>query len=295
MEFLKNHPVVKKLLHLIKDYLLITVGACLIAVAVDVFMTPNKVVSAGVTGLGMLAFFLWKLPIGMVSLGLNLPLFLVGIRWGGGARFFFRTIYAVVVLSLAIDLMAPYLPEVKGDPLIYILFGGLLDGLGVGLVLRGRGTTGGTDIVAQVLQRTRQITFGQVFFWSNTLVLLISIPVVGLELVLYALVLNFISSRVLDAVQEGMGYARSVLIVSEQKNKVSKAILSAMDRGATILTGRGAYTGSPRNVLWVVVSRSQITFLRRLVAEIDPRAFMVVTQAHQVMGEGFRSVTGKDD
>jgi len=294
VEFLKNHPVFKRFLLVAKDYLLITVGACTIAVAVDVFMTPNQVVSAGVTGLGMLAFFLWGWPVGLVNLGLNLPLFLAGIRWGGGIRLFFRTIYAVLVLSLAIDLLAPFTPAVQGDPFIYLLFGGLLDGLGVGLVLRGRGTTGGTDILAQILQRHRQISFGQVFLWSNSVVLLVSVPVVGLERVLYALVLNFISSRVIDAVQEGMGYARSVLVVSEERERVSEAVLTAMGRGVTFLQGWGGYTGVPRNVLWVVVSRSQVTFLKRLIAEIDPQAFVVVTQASQVMGEGFRPVREKD-
>ena len=281
----------KKLLYALRDYALITFGSVVVAVAIDVFMTPNKVVAAGATGVAMLVHFLFKAPVGLMTLALNIPLLLAGIRWGGGLRFFVRTGYAVLVLSLAIDLLDPYLPEVVGDPLVYVLFGGLLDGLGIGLVLKGRGTTGGTDILAQLLHRHRQIPFGQVFLWSNGLILAASIPVVGLKPALLAMVVTYISSQVLDAVQEGMGYARSVLIVSEKREKVHDAVDRQIGRGVTYLEAEGGYSRRPKPVLWVVVSRSQITPLKRIISEVDPDAFVVVTQAKEVLGQGFRPVT----
>ncbi len=275
----------------LRDYAFLTAGALVIAAGVDLFLTPNKVVSAGVTGIAMLAHFLWKWPVGLVTLALNVPLLAAGFRWGGGVRLFFRTVYATAVMSLAIDLLTPFLPAITGDPLIYTLFGGLVDGFGVGLVLRGRGTTGGTDIVAQLLHRYRRVPFGQVFLWSNTAILLAAVPVVGLVPVLYALLVNFISSRVIDAVQEGIGFARAILVISDRTEEVRKAILEEVGRGVTLFQGRGGFTGRPREILYVVVSRSQVSLFKRLIADIDPKAFVVVSEVNEVLGEGFRPVT----
>ncbi len=278
---------------LLKDYALLTAGSLLIAAGVDLFLTPNKVISAGVTGLAMLAHFLWSWPVGAVTFGLNVPLLAAGLRWGGGVRVLFRTGYAVAVMSLGIDLLEPLLPAITGDPLIYTLFGGLMDGLGVGLVLRGGGTTGGTDILAQLLHRYRRIPFGRVFLWSNTAILLLAVPVVGLVPVLYALLVNYISSRVIDAVQEGIGFARAILVVSDRVEDVRKAILDEVGRGVTLFQGMGGFTRTPREILYVVVSRSQVSHFKRIIAEIDDKAFVVVTEANEVLGEGFRPVAAE--
>ncbi len=280
-----------RVLRAVQDYAIITAGALIAAAGVDLFLTPNKVVSAGVTGIAMLTHFAWKWPVGLVTLGLNLPLFLLAIRWGGGFKLLIKTLYATVVMSLGIDLLQPLLPAVQGDPLIYTLFGGLVDGLGIGLVLRAGGTTGGTDILAQLFYRYRRVSFGTVFLVSNTVILLGAIPVVGLVPVLYALIVNYISSRVLDTVQEGLGYARAVTIVSEKPEEVRQAILEQIGRGLTVLQGWGGFSKEPRPVLYVVVSRSQISALKRLIADRDPDAFVVVSEAHEVLGEGFRPVS----
>jgi uncharacterized membrane-anchored protein YitT (DUF2179 family) len=209
---------------------------------------------------------------------------------GGGFKALVKTLYATTVMSFGIDLLQPVLPAIQGDPLIFTLFGGLVDRLGVGLVLRAGGTTGGTDIVAQLFYRYRRVSFGTVFLLSNTAILLAAIPVVGLVPVLYALIVNYISSRVLDTVQEGLGYARSVMIVTDRTEEVRKAILDQINRGLTVLQGHGGFSQEPKPVLYVVVSRSQISSLKRLIADIDPAAFVVVSQAHEVLGEGFRPV-----
>lgn len=280
----------RRVVETVKDYLLITAGALLCALAVDMFLAPNQVVAAGVTGIAQLANYLWKWPIGLVTLLLNVPLLMAGVKWGGGFKVLWRTIYAVVVMSVAIDALTYTVPAVKGDPLIYTLFGGLLDGIGVGLVLRARGTTGGTDIIAQLLYRYRRIGFGTVFLVSNVAILVLAIPVVGLAKVLYAVLVTYISSRVLDTVQEGLGYARAVFIVTERVEEMREAILKQVGRGLTVLQGQGGFSKEPKPVLYVVVSRTQISSLKRLVADIDPNAFVVVSEAHEVLGEGFRPV-----
>jgi len=286
----KRHKRRAKVLRVAQDYLMLSLGALMLAANVSLFLEPNQVIATGVTGIGMLAYYLWGWPIGVVTLALNIPLLLAGIKWGGGMRFFVRTIYAVVVMSAAIDLLAPILPPIQGDPLIYTLFGGLLDGIGIGLVLRGRGTTGGTDIVAQLLNRYKGIPFSDVFIIANGLILLGAALVVGLMPVLYALIVNFVSGRVVDTVQEGIGYARACFIISERYADIQQAILRDMGRGITLLEARGGYTATPRPALYVVVSRPQVTLLKRLVAELDPHAFVVVSEAHEVLGEGFSPV-----
>ncbi len=290
MKKLKQHPKFGALMRGLYDYALIFVGSVILAANVPLFLEPNHVVSTGVTGIGMLTYYLWGWPIGLVTLLINVPLLLAGIKWGGGLRFFIRTIFAVLVLTVSIDVLSRYLSPVAADPLLYTLFGGLLDGVGIGLVLRGRGTTGGTDIVVQLLARYRSIPFGQVLMAVNGVILLGAAAVVGITPVLYALVVNFVSGRVVDFVQEGVGYARSAVIISEQHTAVRRAILEKLGRGVTQLEARGGYTETARPALYVVVYRTQVTMLKNIIAEIDPNAFVVVSEAHEVLGEGFRDV-----
>lgn len=292
MKKLKQHPKFAVIARGIVDYTLIFIGSVILAANVPLFLEPNRVVSTGATGIGMLTYYLWGWPIGLVTLLINVPLLVAGIKWGGGLRFFIRTIFAVVVLTVAIDVLSPRLSPIGGDPLLYTLFGGLLDGIGIGLILRGSGTSGGTDIVAQLLARYRGVPFGQVLIIVNGVILLGAGAVVGIVPVLYALVVNFVSGRVVDFIQEGVGYARSALIISEYHTAVCQAIFDKLGRGVTLLEARGGYSNVPRPALYVVVYRSQVTLLKRIIADVDPDAFVVVSEAHEVLGEGFRSVVG---
>ena len=274
------------------DYLLLTGGALLLSANVNLFLAPNRVVSSGVTGLGMLSHYVWGWPIGLVTLALNIPIFVAGMKWGGW-RLLLRSVYATAIMTAGIDLLAPFLPPIQGDPLIFTLFGGLLDGVGIGLVLRGQGTTGGTDIIAQLLNRHKGIGFGTTFIAVNSVILLAAAAVVGLVPVLYALIVNFVSGRVVDTVQEGSGYARAFFIVSTRSAEIQQAILDDLVRGVTLIDIRGGYTQAVSSALYVVVSRSQVTHLKRLISERDPDAFVVVSEAHEVLGEGFRPIVHK--
>jgi len=293
---LKNaHWWQSKFFQALEDYALITIGSLIVAANVNLFLVPNNVISTGITGIGMLANYLWHWPIGIITLILNIPLFLAGIRWGGGLKFFTRSIYAVVVMTIAIDIttgLQGVMSDIH-DPLLYTLFGGLLDGIGIGLVLRGQGTTGGTDIVAQLLHRYRAIPFSTTFLAVNGIILLGGVIIVGWAPILYALVVNFVSSRVVDTVQEGVGYARSVMIISRENDAVRDRILHDLSRGVTVLEAHGGYTQTPRPALYVVVMRDEVSRLKRMIAEIDPDAFVVVSEAHEVLGEGFQPVANQ--
>jgi uncharacterized membrane-anchored protein YitT (DUF2179 family) len=273
---------------LVQDYALMTIGALLCAANVNLFLVPNQVVSSGVTGIGMLLHYRWGWPIGVTTLILNIPILAAGIKWGGGWRLLVRSVYSTAVMTIGIDLLALVLPPIKGDPLVFTLFGGALDGLGIGLVLRGQGTTGGTDIVAQILNRARGIRFGTTFIVVNSIVLMGAATQVGLVPALYALIVNFVSGRVVDSVQEGSGYARAFFILSEHTEEIRQVIIEDLERGVTLMDVRGGYTQTPQLALYVIVSRPQVTRLKRLISEADPSAFVVVSEVHEVLGEGFR-------
>ena len=202
------------------DYAVIAAGAVLTALATDLFFVPNQVVVGGVVGVGTLLHYTAGLPVGLVTLALNVPLFIIGVIWGGGLRTGLRTAFGVLVMSAAIDLLAPYLPALKLDPMLYIVYGGLLDGLGMGLVFRAGGTTGGIDIVARLVNRFFGVGLGRTLLVANVLILGAAGVIFGLEPALYAIIVAYVSSRVVDLVQEGMTRSRAALINSVHTEEI---------------------------------------------------------------------------
>jgi uncharacterized membrane-anchored protein YitT (DUF2179 family) len=278
----------KKTLGVVRDYLLMTVGALLVALSVNLFLIPNDVVGGGLSGIAIMLHTLIGTPVGLVIIILNIPLFLLGLRHLGGLVFGIRTVYATVLMALAIDALAPYVTPVSREPLLYTLYGGLLDGIGVGLVLRARGTTGGVDIVGRLVERWRGISPGQTILAIDTLIFAGAALLFGPEKALYGLLVVFISTRVIDVVLSGAGAARQSIIISARHEELTRAIIGDLRRGVTQLEGYGGYTGAERRVLLAVVTRSEIATLKALVARIDPDAFMVVGEASEVLGEGFQ-------
>ncbi len=276
------------------DYLQILIGALLVAAGTNLFFVPNNVVSGGVVGVGIIAHALFNAPVGVVSLALNIPLLAIGWKWAGGVRFFARTAFAVAVMSAAIDLSAPFLHAPTQDRLLVICYGGLLDGLGMGLVFRGRGTTGGTDIIARLAHRYLGLGIGQTLLAVNVLIFAVAGFFFGAEAVMVALALAFVSARTLDTVQAGFSVSRQAMIVSARPEEVRDTILHNLGRGVTVLEGRGGFTGDPRPILWVVVASHEVGRLKRRVAEVDPKAFVAISTAQEVLGEGFAPTRPED-
>jgi uncharacterized membrane-anchored protein YitT (DUF2179 family) len=258
-----------------------------VAVAAAVFLIPNRVVPGGAVGVATILHYVLGTQVGAVTLALNVPLFVAGLRWTGGFRFAARTILAVVVMSLAIDYLSPIVPEVTVEPLLYTLYGGLLDGLGMGLVFRSGGTTGGTDILARLVRRITGANLGSILAAINVMILGSAAAVFGLEPALYAMIVAFVSGRVIDVVQQGFNTARSALIISQHPTRIRERVMSELGRGMTVLQGMGGYTRAQREVLYCVVARSEVAQLKRLVDDADPNAFVVISQAQEVLGEGF--------
>ncbi len=276
------------------DYAQIATGSLLVAAGTNLFFVPNNVVSGGVTGLSIIAHHLFKTPVGMVVLLLNLPLLWLGWRFAGGMRFFVRTVVSVLIMSVAIDLSAPLLVPPTHDRLLVICYGGLMDGLGMGLVFRGRGTTGGTDVLARLAHRYFGIGIGQGLLAMNVAIFAGAAFVFGAEAVMVALALAFVSARVLDVVQTGFSAARAALIISERCDAVREAVLGQLGRGVTVIKGQGGYTGESRPVLYVVVAPNEVGRLKRLVAQVDRSAFVAITPAQEVLGEGFAPHAGEE-
>lgn len=276
-----------KLWPALRDYLLLTVGALLIALSVDIFLIPNNVVTGGITGAAIMLRSLVGTPVGLVTLVANIPLFVLGFRSLGGLMFGLRTFYATVLMSLAIDVLAPYVRPVVGDPLLYTLYGGLLDGLGVGLVFRARGTSGGIDIVARLIERRYGVQPGRSMLVMNVAVFSVAGLFFGPEKVLYALLVAFVSSRALDFTLGAGTGSRQALIVTTQPDAITQALLHDLGRGVTLLEGYGGYTGASRAVLLCVAGRAELSFLKAIVGRADPHAFVIIGDASEVIGEGF--------
>lgn len=285
---LKYLPTIARTL---RDYLIMTVGVICVAISIDLFLVPNNVVTGGLTGVAIILNDLFGTPIGLVSLILNIPLLIAGFRYLGGFVFGIRTVYATVALAFAIDLLNPYVGRymsATADPLLYTLYGGVLDGVGVGLVFRSQGTTGGVDIIARFLQRWRAIPMGRSLLAMNVLVFAAAAYLFSLDKLLYALLVAFISGRTVDLVLEGASYARQAVIITAHPEKIQSSILHTLGRGVTVLEGRGGYTATERTVLLSVVAQSEVSVLKAIVRECDADAFVIFSNVNEVLGEGFR-------
>ncbi len=277
------------------DYAQIIVGSLLVGIGVNLFFIPNQVVSGGVTGIAILIHYAFGTPVGLVTMLLNLPLLIIGWKWAGGTKFLLRTAVAVLVLSLTIDLTGPYLTPPTSDRLLVICYGGLLDGLGLGLVFRGRGTTGGTDVIARIAHRFLGLGLGQTLLVLNIVIFAVAAFQFGAEPVMVGLALAFVSSRVLDTVQAGLSASRQAMIITDNPEGVRDTIFANLHRGVTLLEARGGFTGRPRPMLYVVVGAHEVGRLKLRVAEVDSGAFVAISSAQEVFGEGFAAVEATTD
>ncbi len=298
-----------RVLVFLKVYLLITFGAAITALAINVFLVPYKIAPGGLSGLSTVLFYMsgGKLPIGTTMLVINIPLFLMGYKFIG-RKFFIRTIYGTIILSVIIDLTEKYMAELAQkllineagtastpDILLYSVIGGFISGIGLGIVLKMEATTGGTELAAKLLKRpVKSLTIGQTLLLIDGLIILFAIIVFKSVLIgLYSMVSLFITTKVIDALVEGVDYARAVLIISERQEEIAARIMIEMDRGVTELKGRGVYSGKDRNVLLCVLSRTEIQQIKDIVHQMDKNAFMILADVREVLGEGFNGVPKK--
>ena len=266
----------------------IVLGCVMFALGFDLFLEPNALNAGGLSGLAMLLHHWLKIgTVGMITMLMNLPLFIIGgIKVG--KKFFIGSLIGMLCLSVSLDLLTA-LPVPQVDPLLATLYGGVLCGLGIGVVFATGASTGGSDIVVRLLKRRLpNMPIGTInMFFDLTVAALTGIAFWDMSRALYSAVAIFVTGQVIDAVVYRFDYSKVALIISDHHEAVAKVINEKLDRGATYLTGQGSYSGQPKQVVLTVVKRQQVADLKRLVVEIDPDAFIVVQEAHQVLGEGF--------
>lgn len=270
-------------------YIIIGLFSC--SLGYCMFLVPNEIAPGGFTGIGQLCNALFGINVGTMALILNVPLFAVSMR-SMGIKFGVKSLVASIGLSLFID----YLPigAVTDDLLLATVFGALLGGVGFGLILRGNATTGGTDMLASLIHtRVPTLRVGVLITMIDGLVVLASAFVFSPKMAMYALISVFIMNYTLDYVLDGMNRSTAYLIVSQKSDEIAAQVLGQLERGVTGLYGRGRYSGQETEVLLCVVSRFEVIRLRRIVSSCDPQAFMIAINAHEVLGEGFKDISGK--
>ena len=274
------------------DYGLLIVGGVLQAIGLRLFLVPAHLASGGVSGISQLINYYTAWPIGLMILIGNVPLFLVGWRYLGGRRFALRTALAVLIYSLATDLIPRFhvLPPngITDDIFLNALYGAVVSGVGYGLVYRARATSGGSDILARILNHYRSVPMTQSYLMVDSVVILAAGFVFSWKAALYAIITLYVSGLVSETVLEGPGTVRTAIIVTSQARVISERVLDEMERGVTILQGTGGYTGNDLPVIYCVITRSEVAQLKTIVHEADPQAFIVIGQAHEVLGEGFK-------
>ena len=273
------------------DGLFYLLGSILYALSVNIFTAPNQIAPGGVTGIATLVNYLTGLPIGTGILVVNLPLFVASWRFLGRDATL-RTAVVTVVSSVIIDVTAPFVPPFQGDKILTAVFGGVLAGAGLGLIFMRGATTGGSEIVARLLERRfRHIPIGRLILMVDAVVVATAAVVYrNLESALYAMILIFVSSMVMNRLIYGGDSGKMLLIMTQKEKEVANAVMETLERGVTILHAEGAYTGEPRRVLLVAVRPAQVYTLRMLVYDQDPQAFIIVVSTDEVLGEGFKQV-----
>ena len=269
-------------------YFQIIFGCFLGAMAYPLFLTPNHISPGGLTGIAMVFNYLFKVPVGTTSLLMNVPLFIIGFR-AMGKVFVFRSLIAAVLFSVLIDFIP--LPVATMEPLLGAVFGGVLLGVGLGLILRGGATTGGTDMAARMLHKKFQhISVGTILFSIDCISVLMAGISIEVEYALYALICIYISDKVVDMVFNGVTHEKACYIISNQHEVIKQEIMIKLERGVTVLHAEGGWSRESRPVLLCVLSAQEVGRVKAIVRAADEAAFVFISDAHEVLGEGFRKL-----
>lgn len=287
----------KRTEELAKDLLFFLAGSLVYSVSVKMFTAPNHIASGGVTGVSIVLNYLFGTPIGTMAFLINIPIFIWAII-EIGYKLVAKTFVATLLSSLAIDMMGVIIPPYEGNPMLAAIFGGVLEGVGLSLVFMRGGTTGGTDMVARLLGRHfRHLSMGKLMLGVDFLVIVFSgFAFRSIESALYAMLTIFVSTRLIDSILYGtdMGNGKVLFIMSEKNQEIAQTILRDLDRGVTALKSRGVYSGREGEVLLCAVRRYEVCKVNDIVHSADPNAFIIVGEAGEITGEGFREVKPED-
>ena len=282
---------------LVLDGLFFVAGALIDAVAGNVFTAPNHIAPGGITGIGTMLNYLFQTPIGMVNMIINIPIIIWAII-EIGYKLVAKSIAAIIVFSVAIDTLALVLPAYDGNPFLAAIFGGVLEGIGLALVFMRGSTTGGTDMIARLLgKHFRHLSMGKLMLAVDLIVIAASALVYQkLESALYAIIAIFVSTRIIDTILYGTdsGNGKLYFIISKKSDEIRRRILEDIDRGVTIIPIQGGYSGQDGEMLLCAVRRYEVAKINDIIHTADRDAFVIVGEAGEITGEGFRSASSDD-
>ena len=279
--------------HLLRNYLIVGIGSVIYAVGFQFFLYPNNITSGGVVGTSMIINQLTGFPVGVMTILLNVPLFIVAWRHFG-LDFMIGSLVGMGLSSVLVDLFAGFNLILTDDPMLAAVIGGVVKGMGLGMIYYVGATTGGMDIIVKILRKKlASVNFGTIMLALDTIILAVYAMVLGrYERAMYSLIAMYVTTKVVDLVLYGIDNACLCYIISDATAEITKEIVSGpLHRGVTLLEGRGAYSGTHRDVMMCVIKRQQIGQLKRLVKNVDEKAFFIVTNAKNVFGNGFESIT----
>lgn len=277
--------------HQVKRYLTITLGTCISGIALNAFFLPHHLLSGGITGLGMILYYLSGWQVSITNILFNIPLFILAYKLMS-RNYFLSGIYGTVALSFWLHVFSPLNGMVPvHDAMLSCIAGGVMHGIGLGTLYRVGGSTGGTDIIGAIVQKFYSISIGTTGFAINFVLLCSGAFFFGLEPALYTLVAYFAVAKVSNAFTDGFDYKKNVFIISEQNEAIAEAIIKIVGRGVTYIEGEGAFTHQHRKMIFCVVKLTQIAKVKQLVKEYDPYAFMIIQDANDVFGRGFTQKT----
>ncbi|WP_040948768.1 YitT family protein [Gorillibacterium massiliense] len=264
----------------------LTFGAALVSVALEIFLVPNNIIDGGITGISIILSHETAWPLGIFLSLLNLPFLFLGYKQIG-KTFAISTLFAVLLMSIGTTLLIPVQPLTL-DPLLSAVFGGIILGAGVGLVIRSGGSLDGTEIVAILISKKTPFSVGEIVMFINIFILGSASFVFGFDHAMYSLIAYYIAIKVIDITIEGLDQSKSVWIISEKNEEIGKALTQRLGRGATFLKGEGAYTGNGKKVIFTVINRLEEAKLKSIVDDWDPNAFLAIGNIHDVKGGRFK-------
>lgn len=274
---------------MISKLLFLFLGSALAGIGLEIFLIPNNVIDGGIVGISIMVGYMTKLPVGLFIFSLNIPFFIFGYNQIGKS-FTLSTIFSVTMLSIWVSFLHP-VPGITHDVFLASVFGGIIVGIGVGLIIRYGGSLDGTEIIAIVLDKKTAFSVGEIVMFFNIFILSSAGLVFGWDRAMYSLVAYFIAFKVIDLTIEGLDESKEVMIISDKYKEITEVLMARLGRGVTLLQGLqgiGGFTGASKGVLYCVVTRLEISKLKSIINEIDDDAFVTISSVHEVMGGRFK-------
>jgi len=278
----KGNPMVK----LIKKYVMLLLGSMLAAVGLEIFLVPNNIIDGGIVGISIMASYITKLPLGVFIILFNAPFFMLGYKQIG-KTFAISTLFSVISLSAWVSILHP-VPGLTKDLFLAAVFGGIILGIGVGIIIRYGGSLDGTEIVAIILDRRTGFSVGEMVMFFNLFILSGAGFLLGWDKAMYSLVAYFIAFKLIDITIEGLDESKALMVISDKSEEIAEVLMARLGRGVTLLHGQGGYSGEQRNVLYVVITRLEIAKLKSIIDDVDENAFVTISNVHEVMGGKFK-------